>query len=310
MLHRIATIATATYREAVRARILIGLAGVAFALAFYSLIVGAFTLREASRVVADLGAMTIGVFSLAVAILIGATSLHRELELKTILPLLARPIHRYEFLIGKYLGILLVVLVFIMAESGLVMMMGAMLAGRSIGLVVGTFTGLLVVVSLGAWRFKHARTFGPILWAAAMMFSGFLLASVARGDRSLVMASSTLTLLEVAIVAAIALVFSSFSTPFLSSLFTVGIFFVGRSADTMAQLPKRIFGETLVLCARALSGIIPNLHVYVPARPLLTGEAIDANLPRYLAMASVQSLAWVVGLMAFAAFIFRRRDFS
>ena len=92
MFQRVATIAYATYREAVRARILLGLAGVAVAAAFYSLVVGAFALREAPRVVSDFGAMTISVFSIAVAILIGATSLYRELELKTILPILARPI--------------------------------------------------------------------------------------------------------------------------------------------------------------------------------------------------------------------------
>ena len=310
MLHRIATIALATYREAVRARVLVGLACAACAVAFYSLIVGAFTLREAPRVVADLGAMTIGVFSIAVAIFIGATSLHRELELKTILPILARPIHRHEFLIGKDLGILLVVAVFALAEGGLVLMMGAMLGGRSIPLVVGVLAVLVLSLAVAAFRSQRARTFGPIAWSVAMMLAGYLLASVARGDRSLLVASALLTVLEVAIIAAVATVFSSFSTPFLSALFTVGVFLVGRSADTMARLPKRIFGEVIVSVGRGLARVVPNLHVYVPARPLLTGEAVDATLGKYLALAATQSLAWVVGLLALAAWIIRRRDFT
>ena len=57
MLVRVLTIALNTYRESVRARILLGLAGVAFAVAFYSIIVGAYTLRNAPRVVSDLGAI-------------------------------------------------------------------------------------------------------------------------------------------------------------------------------------------------------------------------------------------------------------
>jgi Cu-processing system permease protein len=118
MLARVITIALNTYRESVRARILLGLAGVAFAVAFYSLIVGAFTLQEAPRVVADLGAAASSVFSIVVAILIGATSLHRELEQKTIFPLLARPIRRTEYLLGKYFGTLLVITVFILAQGG------------------------------------------------------------------------------------------------------------------------------------------------------------------------------------------------
>jgi hypothetical protein len=56
--------------------------------------------------------------------------------------------------------------------------------------------------------------------------------------------------------------------------------------------------------------VVPNLHVYTPARPLLTGEAADANLLLYLAMAALQTLGWTVGLLAVAAFVFQRRDFT
>ncbi len=87
MLRRVLAVTLNAYRESVRARVLIGLAGVAFAMAFYSMVVGAFTLQEAPRVVSNLGTMALSVFSVAVAVLIGATSLHRELEQKTILPL-------------------------------------------------------------------------------------------------------------------------------------------------------------------------------------------------------------------------------
>ena len=80
MLGRVLAIAFNTYRESVRARILLGLAGIAFAVAFYSLIVGAYTLKHAPRVVSDLGSASISIFSIAVAVIIGATSLHRELE--------------------------------------------------------------------------------------------------------------------------------------------------------------------------------------------------------------------------------------
>src|SRR5215475_7319854 len=100
MLGRIAAIALNTYRESVRARILLGLAGVAFAVGFYSLVVGAYTLRNAPRVVSDLGAATISLFGVAVAVVITATSLYRELEQKTIFPILARPIRRGEYLAG------------------------------------------------------------------------------------------------------------------------------------------------------------------------------------------------------------------
>ena len=309
MLARVITIALNTYRESVRARILLGLAGVAFAVAFYSLIVGAFTLQEAPRVVADLGAAASSVFSIAVAILIGATSLHRELEQKTIFPLLARPIRRTEYLLGKYFGTMLVITVFVLAQGGLVLMMGAVLAGGSALKVIGVGLALAAVLAVASWRSTRWRTFGPIPWALAMFACGFIMSSTAPLERNLILNSSMLCLLEVAIIAALATLFSSFSTPFLSSLFTVGALIVGRSADALARLPKKFFGEFVHDAGAFLATVVPNLHIYVPERPLLTGEAAGVNTWNYVGMAAVQSVAYSAALLAIAAFVFKRRDF-
>src|SRR5262252_8139109 len=159
MLDRVAAIAFNTYRESVRARILLGLAGVAFAVAFYSIIVGAYTLKNAARVVSDLGAASISLFGIAVAIVIAATSLYRELEQKTIFPILARPIRRGEYLVGKYAGTLLTLAVFIMADAGLVLLIGAALANRSILLVLGVGVGSIVVLIVALWRLPRVRSF-------------------------------------------------------------------------------------------------------------------------------------------------------
>src|SRR5689334_17723193 len=107
MLARVAVIALNTYREAVRARILHGLFAVALATTGYSVIVGAYTSKNQLRVVSDLGAASISLLSIIVAVVLGATSLYRELELKTLFPILTRPLSRTEYLIGKYLGTLL-----------------------------------------------------------------------------------------------------------------------------------------------------------------------------------------------------------
>jgi Cu-processing system permease protein len=306
---RILAIALNTYRESVRARILIGLAGVAFAVAFYSIIVGAFTLRNAPRVVSDLGAAAISIFSIAVAIVIGATSLHRELEQKTVFPILARPIHRAEYLVGKYLGTLLTIAVFIMADAGLVLLISAALAGRSLALVIGSGLASVLLLALAAWRWPAARTFGPIPWAAVMLVAGALLTGGAADERRVVLGAGLLTLLEVGIVAAIATLFSSFSTPFLSALLTLGLFLVGRNADALAKLPVKYFGQAISDAGKYLSLVVPNLQLYVPPRPLLTGEALEPKLSTHLLLATGYGVAWAIGLLAVAAFVFRRRDF-
>ncbi|WP_437277690.1 ABC transporter permease subunit [Sorangium sp. So ce375] len=309
MFGRISAIALNTYRESLRARILIGLAGVAFAVAFYSIIVGAYTLRNAARVVSDLGVASISLFSIAVAVIIGATSLYRELEQKTIFPILARPVRRGEYLVGKYLGTLLTLAVFILADAGLVLLISSVLAGRSLALVVGAGAASLAVLGLAAWRSPLLRTYGFIAWSAVFLALGVLFSDGASTERRVVLAGGALAFLEVGIVAAIATLFSSFSTPFLSSLLTLGVFLIGRNADSLARLPVKYFGPQISAGARVVSKVVPNLQIYVPPRPLLAGEIADANLLVYLGWAAITCAGWALALLAVATFVFKRRDF-
>lgn len=309
MLRRVLAVALNTYRESVRARILLGLAAVAFAAAFYSLLVGAYTLKYAPRVVSNIGTASLSLFSVVVTVLIGATSLHRELEQKTIFPILARPIRRSEYLAGKYLGTVLTLATFIMADAGLVLFLGGALGGRPIGLVL--VLGLTFVVALvaAAVKWPAARTYGPIPWAAALLIAGAVLCSVAPDERRVVLGSAALSLVEVSIIAALTLLFSSFSTPFVSAVLTLGVFITCRNADILARMPVKQVGQLLHDFFFFLSKIIPNLQIYAPPRPLLTGEALDADVPAYFARAVLHGLGWTAGLFATAAFAFRRRDF-
>lgn len=309
MLHRVLAVALNTYRESVRARILLGMAGVAFAVAVFSLVVGAFTLKSQARVVSDLGAASISIFSIAVAVVIGSTSLHRELEQKTIFPILARPIRREEYLAGKYLGMMITIAVFIAADAGLVLMLSAGLGGRSAMTVARVLLAAGAVLGLAMWRVPKAVTYAPIPWAAAMLIAGIVLADVTPEERRVVLGGAFLSLLEVGIVAAVGLLFSSFSTPFLSALLTLGMVVIGRSADALTKLQARYFGQLMRDAALFVSKIVPNLHIFVPPRPLFTGEVAGVPLGPYLGMAALTSAAWSVGLLAVAGFIFRKRDF-
>jgi ABC-type transport system involved in multi-copper enzyme maturation permease subunit len=309
MFGRVSAIALNTYRESVRARILLGLAGVALAVSIYSVIVGAYTLKNAPRVVSDLGAASISIFSLAVAVIIGATSLHRELEQKTLFPILARPIRRGEYLVGKYFGTLLTIAVFVMADAGVVLMLSAGLAGRSAALIFGGALAWLAVAGVVAWRVPVMRTYGPIPWAAGMLLIGAGFSGAAADERQVVIVSCVLTLLEIGIVAALVTLFASFSTPFLSALLALGVFIVGRNADNLARLPIKTFGQGAHDFFAVLSKVFPNLQIYVPPRPLLLGQVASVNLSSYLGMASVTSIGWSLALLTVAVFVFKERDF-
>ena len=313
MLRRVVAVALNTYRESVRDWILLVLMGAAFSVAAFSLVVGAFTLNNAPRVVSDLGSASISLFAVVVAIVICATSLYRELEQKTLFPILARPIRRGEYLVGKYLGTVLTIAVFVMADAGLVLLLSAGLGGQSGKQLAGV--GILSVLwfGLAAWRRPWARlavgTYGPIPWAALVLVAGVALSGVVPDERRVVLANGALALMEVLIVAAFATLFASFSRPFLSAVLTLGIFVIGRDADALARLPERYFGQAIHDAGVLLSKVVPNLYVYVPARPLLTGEAVGEPLAAYLGRAGVQAAAWSLGVLAVASFIFKKRDF-
>jgi Cu-processing system permease protein len=309
MLARVWTIALNTYREAVRARILHGLFALALATTGYSLVVGQYTARNALRVVSDLGAAAISLYAIVVAVVLGATSLYRELELKTLFPILARPISRTEYLIGKYLGTLLVLAVFVAANTGIALLSVATLAGRSLGVALGVGVGSALALGVLGYLSRRSITYLPIAWAAVLAGSGAWLASAAPDDQRVLVGLAILTLCEVAIVAGVATLFSSFSSPFLTAVFTLALFVVGRSADTLARLPERVFGPAIHAIGVALSKVVPNLMLYVPPRPLLTGEAGDVALWPYVGSAALHAAAWAVLLLALASQIFRRRDF-
>ena len=309
MLQRIATIALNTYREAARARILYGLVGVAIATALYAVVVGTYTLRSAPRVISDLGSSSISIYAIVVAIVLTGTSLHRELEYKTIFPILARPIHRAEYLIGKFLGNLLTLAVFIAIDGFVVLLTLAAIGGRSTPLVAGIGLGAVAVLVVLVVKFKSFGTFVPIPWALIMLIVASVLASGHPDELRVVLGMCALTLFEVAIVSGIAMVFASFSSPFLTAVLTLGVFVVGRQADSLAKLPTKVFGQAIHDVGVMLSKIVPNLHVYVPARPLLTGEAMETPLGQYLGMAGLQSVGWTIGLLVVSMIIFQKRDF-
>lgn len=310
MLARILTITMNTYREAVRARVLHGLFGLALATSAYAVVVANMSLHQEARVISDVGAASISLYAVLVAIVLGATSLHRELELKTIFPILSRPLRRHEYLIGKYLGTLLTLGAFVAIDAAVVLGILALQTGPNAWRVLGAAGGFAVALGVALWRVRYARVFVLLPWSAAFFAAAFFLAKDAGAERQLVTASAALTMAEVAIVAAIATLFASFSSPFLTTIFTIGIFVAGRSADTMAHIPKKMFGEGMSAFFAGIARVVPNLHVYVPARPLLLGDVVDMPVGRYVLQAGAHALFYATALLALSALIFRKRDFQ
>jgi ABC-type transport system involved in multi-copper enzyme maturation permease subunit len=310
MLARIAAVALNSYREAVRARILYGLLGVALATTAYSLVVGTLSLHQEVRVVSDLGAASISLYSILVAIVIGATSLHDELERKTLFPILTRRLRRHEFLVGKYLGTLATLGVFVAIDGGAVLGLLALEGGEMAAPVAWATLALLSLLGILLWRLRGARVYALLPWSLVFFVTMALLCVHVPDERRLVIASAALTLSEVAIVAAVASVFSSFSSPFLTALFTLGVFVTGRSADSMAHLPPKMFSPEISALGRGIAHVWPNLQVYVPPRPLLLGQIPDTPVWGFVGTAVIHAVFYATFLLTLSALIFRKRDFQ
>jgi ABC-type transport system involved in multi-copper enzyme maturation permease subunit len=310
MLTRVSVVMLNTYREALRAKVLHGLFALALATAGYCIVVGQFASGAAGRVLSNLGAASMALYGVFVAIVLSATALHREIELKTLFPILARPISRSEYVIGKYLGTLSTLASFILGNAAVFL---AALAATGATPTWQPLLAALLSVGLAAligWRLPALRSFAPALAGALLLAAGAWLSSHSPDDRRVLLGAALLTFCEVSVVSGVALLFSAFSSPFLTAIFTFGVFIVGRSASTLAALPVRVFGETIHGAAQLLARLVPNLMLYVPERALLTGEGLGSTPAGYISLAMLHTLGWAAALIGSACLLFRRRDLS
>jgi ABC-type transport system involved in multi-copper enzyme maturation permease subunit len=299
-----------TYREAIRARVLFGLLAAALAASAYSLVIASMSIKQEMRIVADIGSASISAFAILVAIILGATSLYRELELKTVFPILTRQLRRHEYIIGKYLGIVAVLVAFVAIDGATVLGIVAIQSGEKVGLTSGLAAALLVALGVGLWRAKLSRVFLVLPWALVAFVALTSVWGGAGGERLVVRVSAVLTIAGGGIDTALAMLFSSFSSPFLTAIFTLMVFLIGRSADTLGNLPARVFGEIIRTIGIVLSKVFPNLNVYVPARPVLLGQVPNITLSTYVLGAWANAILYAVVLLVLSAIVFRRRDFQ
>lgn len=304
---RIYAIAINTFREAVRDRVLYGVLGFAFAVLLFTLVLAELSLNEQERVVSDVGLASISFFSVVVAIFLGSSLLYKEIERKTLYVILPKPIGRTEFLLGKYAGIFFTAAVFVLLMGALQMWTTSVQAGVDMGLALGVVVGLLSMLGLWLWRARDKTAVLIPYSCVAIMAASLLLL---RSGRSLdpVLAQLALSLTEVLVLAAVALFFSSFSTPFLTGVFTLGIWLLGRSADDMATMKSKQLGESLRAFLRIAAEILPNLQLYVPGRTLLYGESQTA-LWSYVGKSAAYGMLYATLLLVGASVIFKRRDF-
>lgn len=109
-MRKVWTIVENTFIEVIRDRILYGLVVFAILLIGLSLALGQLSFSEQNRIAIDFGMVGVQLSSVILAIFIGSTLVSKEIEKQTILTILSRSISRPQFLIGKFFGLLCVVI--------------------------------------------------------------------------------------------------------------------------------------------------------------------------------------------------------
>ena len=254
-LLRIWTLASNTVREAIRNRLLYTLVFFAIALIGTSVFVSALSYVEGARIMQDVGMSSIRLFGTGIAIFLGVGLIHGEVDRRTIYTILSKPVSRSEFLLGKYLGLVL-----------------------TVWLQLAIMSLAFVVVSLASGA--------PI--------------DAGHGAALLLMA------VEMALVVAIATVFSSFSTPMLSSLFTVAIYLVGHMTRDLRELGQQAQVGSVKHIANGLYEVLPDLEMFNLTLQAAHGLAIAAS---EIWLPVLYGALYVTALLMAASFIFERRDF-
>jgi len=147
-LSRLIAVAANTFRETVRERVLYNLVFFAILMTLSGLLLGQLSIRQDEKILKDIGLASMDLFGTLIAVFIGTGLVSKEIERRSLYPLLAKPLGRGEFFLGKFAGLAFTLLV----------NLGVMTAGLYLTLVL---TG---------------RGADPVLLAAVYpLFLGFLL---------------------------------------------------------------------------------------------------------------------------------------
>ncbi len=259
---RIWAIALNTFREAARIRVLYGILVLVVGANLFAIVLGEMSIREAARVARDVGLAGISLFGSLTAIFLGVFLLYGEVQRRTIHAIVSKPIERWEFVVGKYVGMALVLTVLV---------------------------ALFAVAMIAMLAYQHVAVSGAVARAIALAW------------------------IEVLTVAAIAIFFSSFSTPFLSGIFALAMWLIGRVTPDILFATKAA-AAWIRWTARVALEIVPDVHLFSPSGRVVDGAVASVHGDfvswGYVGMAGLHGLGWIVGLLAVACLLFHRRDFA
>jgi ABC-type transport system involved in multi-copper enzyme maturation permease subunit len=245
-----------TFKEAIRDRILYSIVFFAILILIISTVLDVVTIGQKTKIIKDVGLASISLFGALIAIFVGIGLVYKELDKRTIYTIVSKPVTRFQFILGKYLGLVFTIFVEVAAMSAIFCLIVFFESGR----------------------------LDPLLLEAI-----------------------ALTFLELMLVCAVAIFFSSFTTPILSGMFTLGIYIIGHLTYDLYEFSSHFKGKGLEFLLKALYYVFPNLDNFNIRSNAVHGLPVD---PDFLLFSITYGILYIVLLFVVSSFIFNRRDFK
>jgi ABC-type transport system involved in multi-copper enzyme maturation permease subunit len=220
-----------------------------------SVLLGALTIAEQQKIVTDMGLAAINLIGVMIAIFVGISLVSKEIERRTIYTLLAKPVGRSQFILGKYAGLT-----------------------------------LTLAVNLG------------IMWAVFLLTLWMTHSPIHAG----LFQALQLIVVELLLVTAAALLFSTFASSTMSATFTVGLYVIGHLVGDLKGIAEGSPNEALAAIMTGLYYLCPNLEILNVKGQAAAGVSIPLS---YQVLATSYGMLYAVMLLTIACAVFQRRDF-
>jgi ABC-type transport system involved in multi-copper enzyme maturation permease subunit len=261
--------ANAVFRESVRDRVPYSIVVFAVLMIAASYLISQLTAGQDMRIIKDLGLAALSIFGLLIAVFIGVGLVTKEVEKRSVYGLLTKPLSRAEFLLGKY--------------AGLVMTLG-------VNLTVMTLA-LYAVLAYSNWMTPVGVR---LSWEAPAVDPRMLVAVV-------------LIFAELMLVTALALFFSTFTSPLWATLLTLGLWVAGHFNSDLRNFGAVVDAAPVIWLARVIYYVIPNLAPFDVKSEVVHGIQVSV---RHVGYTLAYAALYIGVLLTASVAIFGRRDFK
>ncbi len=265
------TVALGTFQESIRQPAFYALLVLGVVLLIFSYVMPTFQLERGEvKFVRDIGLGTYALCILLLGIFSAANLITTEIENKTAMTVMSKPVRRYEFVVGKYLGIVLSVL-----------FLALLLTAAFVAVILGKLVG------------------GDIVWVGTNPYQAFL------PEVTVILPGLLVGLLQALILVAVSVALSIRLPMILNVSISFALYVIASiSGPLMDYLVRE--QSTLATLAKGVYYVLPNLRNNTEVFSAIgLGKAVPSAL---LAWAAVYSAIYIVGALAVAVFLFQDRE--